>query len=49
VPLGPFDRQRLLAASGADERLDLLDVYLTEARSDYEARIAMGPPTEPDG
>src|SRR5688572_21431667 len=49
VPLGPFDRQRLLAASGADERLDLLDVYLAEARSDYEARIAMGPPTEPDG
>jgi Lon protease-like protein len=49
VPLGPFDRQRLLAASGADERLDLLDAYLAEARSDYEARIAMGPPTEPDG
>ena len=49
VPLGPFDRQHLLAASGADERLDLLDVYLAEARADYEARIAMGPPTEPDG
>ncbi|MEO8694912.1 MAG: LON peptidase substrate-binding domain-containing protein [Acidimicrobiales bacterium] len=49
VPLGPFDRQRLLAASGADERLDLLDAYLADTRSDYEARIAMGPPTEPDG
>ena len=49
VPLGPFDRQRLLAASGADERLDLLDVYLADTRSEYEARIAMGPPTEPDG
>ena len=49
VPLGPFDRQRLLAASGADERLDLLDVYLAETQSDYEARIAMGPPTDPDG
>jgi Lon protease-like protein len=49
VPVGPFDRQRLLAASGADERLDLLDLYLADTRSDYEARIAMGPPTEPDG
>jgi len=49
APLGPFDRQRLLAASGADERLDLLDAFLTETQAFYEARIAMGPPPEPDG
>jgi Lon protease-like protein len=49
APLGPFDRQLLLAASGADERLDLLDAYLVETQSFYEARIAMGPPPEPDG
>ena len=49
APLGPFDRQRLLAASGADERLDLLDAYLGETQSFYEARIAMGPPPESDG
>jgi Lon protease-like protein len=49
APLGPFDRQRLLAAAGAAERLDLLDAMLAELQSLYEARIAMGPPTEPDG
>ena len=49
APLGPFDRQRLLAASGADERLDLLDAYLVETQTFYEARIAMGPPPESDG
>jgi Lon protease-like protein len=49
APLGPFDRQRLLAARGCDERLELLDAYLAETQSVYEARIAMGPPTEPDG
>jgi Lon protease-like protein len=48
APLGPFDRQQLLAASGVDERLDLLDGFLTETQSLYEARIAMGPPTGPD-
>ena len=49
APLGPFDRQHLLAASGSDERLDLLDAYLVDTKSMYEARIAMGPPAEPDG
>jgi Lon protease-like protein len=49
APLGPFDRQRLLAASGADERLDLLEAYLVETQAFYEARIAMGPPPEQDG
>lgn len=49
TPLGPFDRQRLLAADGADARLDLLDGYLAEVQSFLEARIAMGPPTEQDG
>ena len=49
APLGPFDRQRLLAAGGADERLDLLEAYLVETQSFYEAHIAMGPPPEPDG
>jgi Lon protease-like protein len=48
APLGPFDRQQLLAASGADERLDLLDGFLAEAQALYEARIAMGSSTEPD-
>ena len=50
VPLGPLRspapaRRRAAPTNGST----CSTRYLAETRADYEARIAMGPPTEPDG
>jgi uncharacterized protein len=45
-PIGPHDRQRLLNAPSTAARLALLEELLGEARSLFEAQLAMG--TDPD-
>jgi len=42
APLGPADQQRLLAAAGADERLDVLELLLSEESDYLAARLKMG-------
>ncbi|MCU1396248.1 MAG: peptidase family protein [Ilumatobacteraceae bacterium] len=39
APLGPADQQRLLAASGPAERIDLLDVALDDAQALQQFRL----------
>ena len=39
APLGPLDRQRLLAADGPSERLHLVGALLAEEASDLEAQL----------
>lgn len=39
APLGPADQQRLLAASGPSERLDLLDAALDDAQALQQFRL----------
>ena len=41
-PLGPADEQRVLAAEGVDERLDLLEVMVAEQAEVLELRLRMG-------
>jgi Lon protease-like protein len=41
-PFGPMDQQRLLQAAGPNERLQLLDVLLTEENDYLAARLGMG-------
>jgi Lon protease-like protein len=42
APLGPHDRQRLLAAGGPEERVALLDTLLVEADAVLTLRLAEG-------
>ena len=42
APLGPFDRQRLLAIDDPGERLDMLEEALLEVAADLEARLGAG-------
>lgn len=42
APLGPADQQRLLAAAGPDDRLELLEVLLSEESDYLAARLQMG-------
>lgn len=42
APFGPADRQALLRAAGADERLAMLRALLEEERSFLDARLAFG-------
>ena len=42
APLGPADQQRILQAEGPDERLQLLEVLLTEESDYLAARLQMG-------
>ena len=43
-PLGPADQQALLAAAGADERVDRLAVLLAEHEQDLVGRLALEGP-----
>jgi len=43
-PLGPADQQALLAAAGADERVDRLAVLLAEEEEDLLGRLALEGP-----
>ena len=45
-PLGPLDRQRVLAASGAAARLDLLASLLADEEAFIRAQLAMEAPPE---
>jgi Lon protease-like protein len=42
VPVGPFDRQRVLEAAGAAERLAVLEVLVDEQTELLEARLHLG-------
>ncbi len=42
APIGPADEYRVLAAAGVGERLDLLEVMITEQAEVLEARLRMG-------
>jgi hypothetical protein len=42
APIGPHDRQRLLAASTPDERLDAAEEMLEEALEVLQLRLAGG-------
>jgi hypothetical protein len=41
-PLGPADEQRVLAAAGVDDRLDLLEVMVAEHAEVLELRLRLG-------
>jgi Lon protease-like protein len=42
IPIGPADEHRVLAASGVDERLDLLDAMVADQGELLEARLRLG-------